>query len=289
MKIVINIKRKACLKEVKNVKEIRKGFENAIDFLMFSYFGISLEDGEDREQILDAAVKRAYIDATQQGSYNAMLKGKNKDASKEIKDKAIQRLKEAVDELLSNKVLAESYSAWHQKMCKEICMLYEGVIFINKKENEEKAFSYGNAQKWVNMTMKYIYILHAVYKEKAAKCDFCNTYGDQIDILMCDLDVPVDSYILKSASKKYKDCEKAYGFDMEIPNREMIVRNGKEVELPAKGPYSDEKTKPWSKWSKEEYDDFQKELKKRIKDKFPGTFPIEWEGSAWIEIAKKRK
>ena len=98
MKIVINIKRKAWLKEVKNVKEIRKGFENAIDFLMFSYFGISLEDGEDREQILDVAVKRAYIDATQQGSYNAMLKGKNKDASKEIKDKAIQRLKEAVDE-----------------------------------------------------------------------------------------------------------------------------------------------------------------------------------------------
>ena len=118
---------------------------------------------------------------------------------------------------------------------------------------------------------------------------FCNTYGDQIDILMCDLDVPVDSYILKSASKKYKDCEKAYGFDMEIPNRKMIVRNGKEVELPAKGSYSDEKTKPWSKWSEEEYDDFQKELKKRIKDKFPGTVPIEWEGSAWIEIAKKRK
>lgn len=76
---------------------------------------------------------------------------------------------------------------------------------------------------------------------------------------------------------------------MEIPNREMIVRNGKEVELPAKGPYSDEKTKPWSKWSEEEYDDFQEELKKRIKDKFPGTVPIEWEGSAWIEIAKKRK
>lgn len=123
MKIVINIKRKAWLKEVKNVKEIRKGFENAIDFLMFSYFGISLEDGEDREQILDVAVKRAYIDATQQGSYNAMLKGKNKDASKEIKDKAIQRLKEAVDELLCNKTLAESYNAWHQKMCKEICML----------------------------------------------------------------------------------------------------------------------------------------------------------------------
>ena len=136
MKIVINIKRKAWLKEVKNVKEIRKGFENAIDFLMFSYFGISLEDGEDREQILDVAVKRAYIDATQQGSYNAMLKGKNKDASKEIKDKAIQRLKEAVDELLCNKVLAESYSAWHQKMCKEICMLYEGVVFINKKAPE---------------------------------------------------------------------------------------------------------------------------------------------------------
>ncbi|MFQ8897971.1 MAG: hypothetical protein ACLR71_06880 [[Clostridium] scindens] len=217
MKIVINIKRKAWLKEVKNVKEIRKGFENAIDFLMFSYFGISLEDGEDREQILDAAVKRAYIDATQQGSYNAMLKGKNKDASKEIKDKAIQRLKEAVDELLSNKVLAESYSAWHQKMCKEICMLYEGVIFINKKENEEKAFSYGNAQKWVNMTMKYIYILHAVYKEKAAKCDFCNTYGDQIDTLMCDLDVPVDSYILKAPQKNIKIVKRLMGLTWKFP------------------------------------------------------------------------
>ena len=83
MKIVINIKRKAWLKEVKNVKEIRKGFENAIDFLMFSYFGISLEDGEDREQILNVAVKRAYSDATQQASYNAMLKGEIRMHTKE--------------------------------------------------------------------------------------------------------------------------------------------------------------------------------------------------------------
>ena len=96
-------------------------------------------------------------------------------------------------------------------------MLYEGVIFINKKGNEEKAFSYGNAQKWVNMTMKYIYILHAVYKEKAAKCDFCNTYGDQIDILMCDLDVPVDSYILKSASKNIKIVKRLMGLTWKFP------------------------------------------------------------------------
>lgn len=76
---------------------------------------------------------------------------------------------------------------------------------------------------------------------------------------------------------------------MEIPNKEKIVRSGKEIELPGKGPYSEEKSKAWSKWSKEEYNNFQKEIKKRIKDKFPETTPIEWECSVWIEIAKKQK
>ena len=42
-------------------------------------------------------------------------------------------LEEAIDELLRNKEHSVSYSAWHQKMCENICALYEGITFINKE------------------------------------------------------------------------------------------------------------------------------------------------------------
>lgn len=51
LKIVINIKEGLAEGSEKCQRDM-KGFENAIDFLMFSYFGISLEDGEDRNRFL---------------------------------------------------------------------------------------------------------------------------------------------------------------------------------------------------------------------------------------------
>lgn len=53
--------------------------------------------------------------------------------------------------------------------------------------------------------------------------------------------------------------------------------------------YSDEKTKPWSKWNESDYDEFQQDLRKEIKNKYPESTSLEWEGPAWIEIAKLEK
>lgn len=46
-------------------------FENAINFLLFSYFKITLDDNAN--DILDKVIIKAYKDATQQGAFNKYL------------------------------------------------------------------------------------------------------------------------------------------------------------------------------------------------------------------------
>ena len=47
------------------------------------------------------------------------------------------------------------------------------------------------------------------------------------------------------------------------------------------------KSKVWSQWEKEEYTEFQKALREKLlKD---NTYPMEWEGSAWIRVAMARE
>ena len=47
--------------------------KNAVEFLLFNYFGLDREDGNKLDAILDSAIERAYIDATNQGAFNALF------------------------------------------------------------------------------------------------------------------------------------------------------------------------------------------------------------------------
>lgn len=162
--------------------------KNSVEFLIFTYFGINFND--DFDTILKSAIKVAYNDATMQGAYNAL----EKENAEEIDyDEVAQELEKAIKKLLNDN--SNSYEQWHKDICEELVKCYEKVTSNNKNP----AFSYGNAQKWVNMTMKYLYILSGIFHKFNFNKD-CNfeDYYDRIGKLYEELQVPVDSFIIES-------------------------------------------------------------------------------------------
>lgn len=241
---------------------------NAVEFLMFSYFGIDF--GGESEDIVDAAVKKAYTDATNQGAYNALKKKlvngdeyKNddeyKNASKAVLIAQIAKLK--------NK--NPPYSAWHKETCNNLCDRFKNVIYKDKDQDKDvRAFTYGNAQKWVNMTMKYLYILYEIFKEYKKDCAFVDD-NKWIEHYYKEFQVPVDSYIIEAVWNQN-------AVDVPIATK----HNFRDEE------YKDSRAKAWSKWDEDEYDKFRDSVSTAFGKE---ETSLEWEHKAWIDIAKKRK
>ena len=225
---------------------------NAIDFLLYSYFGITSDS--EKEELSNAALEKAYFDATQQGAFNTLVPKEKRESVSTAHDNALKILKDQ----LENCTFKE-YDEWHHTTCMAVCDKYD--------EQRLNCFTYGNAQKWVNMTMKYLYLFDSlglgnspiIFDDGMAQC----------------LHVPVDSYIIESVWDK----------NVELPIVKLL-KDG------TKGKYDSVKVKAWSKWddreiqdtNKNEYQLFQESLRNALDE-----VPIDWEGPAWIEQAKKRK
>ena len=230
---------------------------NGIEFLLYSYFKIELNATKD--EIIKSAIEKAYTDATNQGAYNTKLTTSQKDSSVCARNNGEKVIKSFIEQSLN----AIDYDDLYNKTCNELCMIY-GTL----------PFTYGNAQKWINMTMKNLYIISLL---------ICK-YGESKDnktIQFCrniiknspKFHVPIDSYII----------EKIWDTDVKLPiKEEKLLKNG------TRGSYSSAKLYGWSNWDEKAYTDCQDALRKYIKENFNNISPLEWEGSAWIEIAKKR-
>lgn len=196
---------------------------NLTDFLTYSYFGIVPErifnddqvkkelpylDDDYEEYCIRKAIEKAYTDATNQGAYNALFKkdicgiDKLKCYSAEARKKASERIFDAVTS--RNFRNETDFNDWHKDLCDELVGLYDEV------KDQDTFFTYGNAQKWVNMTLKYIYLLNK----------YCGKYGEKILTVEKYLHIPLDSYMISvlksefgiditekwSKIKSYEDC-----------------------------------------------------------------------------------
>lgn len=271
--------------------------ENAINFMMYSYFNLTLEDVKENKIVLENLINKAYLDATQRGAYNTRLTKKctekdtkkcpNKDSDRCIKNKsmaakelATKVIKDNIWVLLKDTegISKDNFENWHKTICDELCEIYADKL--DDKYNE--IFSYGNAQKWVNMTLKYICILynsHEIFCENSGgNCDFCNSYGKMLENYEEYFHIPVDSYIIEDIyNRNKKDKE---GKDIKLP--EKIVENNE------KKKYGLDKYISWSKWEDRQYIDFQDSLKNAISFK-DGYSPLDWENEEWINVSKSRK
>lgn len=210
----------------------------AIDFLLYSYFGITSDCT--KEEMLDASIKRAYLDTCRTLSFPACEKFEKNDT------KGFYFFTK-VSEIICGKIKelpTKDYQEWHKKTCGDI--IDTGISSDMKAfYGAEITLTYGHAQKLVNMTMKYLYLLEALLEKKFVSCDWSQ------------LHVPIDGYIIEA-------------FDSN----------------------SEEKTKNilgTATWSNIEESKKYKDYQEALKAKAGNITPIEWEGSAWIKVAKSRE
>lgn len=223
------------------------------DFYFYTLFGVPYEfmaACTDEDRIILCA-HRAYADLSRTISYvrssTWLEKNKKKQEARDFIDVKAS-FKKTVKEYLATEIIKLHYCKtrtefdnWHGGCCAEI----KGYANQTKGLLRE-VFTYGQAQKWVNMTLKYMDI--------SGFWDEANWFVR----LRQFMHVPVDSYILKASS----------GEDIALPR----INGTKEL-------YHKDSTKKWSNWGEREYTDFVENLRGKVENL------ADWEDGHWIETA----
>ncbi len=173
--------------------------EDIIEFLKTIYFG-NLSDP------LKAASNRAYRDMNRTIRFNSLQSTERR----KLRECTTTKFSEEIDYLCSCAVKSQDdYDSWHYNVCKSIIKTYA---------KSDVKLTYGQAQKWVNMTIKYLYILEAY------------TFDDVFEYLH----IPIDRYILdivhdelgiespKVVWSKWDDYDKEY-LDYQKKIRNKII------------------------------------------------------------------
>ena len=232
-------------------KTMNQDFKNAMEFLLFSYFG-------DISDPIMAAINRAYVDMA-----SHTLTGFKEDKNKwKCREQASNTIYKKIEELTKLQ-LKNDFDNWHDKLCEKIIEEYKKICKDQKEEKVE--LSYGQAQKWVNMTLKYLYIFKSIDKQ----IGFENLFNDYADyevefkkeffekFAIENFYVPIDSYILGHIRKANKD---------KISSDNKLKTETGDV--------------AWSKMEQKDYE-VVKDLTKTLDEELN----IENENHAWIQYA----
>lgn len=141
--------------------------KDILDFLKVIYFG-------DISDPMEAASDRAYRDLNRTIRYNDM----SSEQRTRLRETVTNLFREEIPALVKAAPSSQSeYDSWHYRICSRIRTCYREAGI---------ALSYGQAQKWLNMAMKYLYV--------------CGTYT--FEGFFSYLHVPIDHYIFLIAKKE---------------------------------------------------------------------------------------
>ncbi len=247
-------------------KTEQKGYLEMNSMLYFC-FGFTQEDT--RDNIVKCIIAKAYNDATMQGAFNTLISddGTMKDKAKAAHTEVLRFMEEILLEFENrNFSCADSFDFWHTETCAAIKEKY---VEIN--DDVIDRFSYGNAQKLLNMTMKYLYMLGKVWCGKNSDIEPLLEKVLSLEDLM---HVPIDSFIIDAIWKET---------EIELPYRNNVNPDRKKKDYRIPSDY----VIGWSTWSKIDYQRIQKELQDYIRS--IDESPLVWEEKRWIESAKYRK
>lgn len=232
------------------------------DFLWATYFGVTREEvANNDEERISRCIDRAYLDLNRTIKYrlssstlDEMKKaGKKSEAEAFEKDKMVFRedarnyLTAKIKSLLEMQSVEEDWfdDKWHKPVCQRIAELANTKRGLIK---EGKNFTFGQAQKWVNMTLKNLLVMGI----------------DKMNATVPVMHVPLDSYIIEAA---------------HVPLGEKIHEP-----FDVEGLGIPKLAETWSGLDdSEKYIEYQKEIRKKLGE---NKYPIYWEGPAWIAQAK---
>lgn len=224
--------------------------DEAQEFLWYSCFSTDYKTvSKDTDKAMNLCVQRAYLDLNRTLSFNTDNKVERKDFRDAVCNEITNGIKKKL--LSCDKSIFDKN---HAMLCNHIIKVSKSKNILKSKDDNTDCFCYGQAQKWLNMTLKYMLIM--------------GFWTEKLTLIMDVLHVPVDSYIMEAASE----------LEIEIPRNNE--RHGK---------YTESSSKPWSKWEEKDYTKFQNDLRTALNNKNPTETPIRWECHAWIEVAQKRK
>lgn len=229
--------------------------EDAVNFLLstFSSPEVQVSLSSNDKEVLGAAVNRAYRDAATRGSY--VPDPTQKEQSEKTRKRMVTVISGAVRKLVSGPL---PFDEWHAQLCRKV---RSGFARIRHKKGGS-AFTYGNAQKWVNVTMKDLYVLASVFAHYAPDGAFSRKIGRPLLEMANKLHAPVDSYILREADRLH----------VPLPRKDPTKPASKANRL------------PWSVWDDEQvYVRFQQDLA----DAVAPASRMEWEARAWIEANRE--
>ncbi|SKA62824.1 hypothetical protein SAMN02745111_00708 [Eubacterium uniforme] len=169
--------------------------ELAKDFLICCYFGQSVDLGK-------AAVDRAYVDmAAHTLKFNGECLEKWR-CRYETSNMILDRIEKYNKE--------EDFEEWHKKLIADIIIKYK--IKIDGVERVCETLSEGQAQKWLNMTIKYLVVLKCLLSDDERKRKGFDKYEKFFNYTeINNYRMPIDSYIIKKLVKdnlieaKYKN------------------------------------------------------------------------------------
>lgn len=185
-----------------------------------------------------------------------------KEKAKTIKGQVIEALEESINNVDDNM----EYDKWHRETCKTVMNLYDGTLNVGLTER----FSYGNAQKLVNMTIKYLYMISEIDYEFTDEMRGVFKFIKENEL---SLHIPIDSFIIDAIWKNTNITLEKY---VNTKN----IKEDKEYERPS------DYIQGWSSWEKNQYYKVEEALSDFLKEK--NYSPMEWEMKEWINISKYR-
>ena len=229
-----------------------------LDFLLYSYFGCSSEDSE--QTVKKKCAYRAYLDLARTVKYTYSSTELKKatvgtDAYEFIsvqKDRIKFICSKLIESIEGYPNHSGGFDAWHESKCAQIIDRMNAPYGDGNKVFLKARFTYGQAQKWVNMTLKYLWLLDMLPN----------------GLSEAELHVPVDSFILEA-----------------LKGTQLFNTEGNKITGSGESYYYNGEA--WSAISEPKN---YKKLQDGIGDiaKKQGISPIQWEGPAWIKVAQQR-
>lgn len=136
-----------------------------MDFLLYSYFGYSSEDlGLTRKE---KCAYRAYLDLARTVKYvysstelEKATVGTDAHAFIDIRKKRIENVcSKLIESIEGYPNHSGGFDTWHESKCAQIIDRMNAPYGDGKKGFLKARFTYGQAQKWVNMTLKYLWLM----------------------------------------------------------------------------------------------------------------------------------